>query len=79
MNSWLGLILGMLGVLAGVGAMLRALLSSLDARIDAKLDAKLSPLESKVDHIAEVVDLRLRPLEEDMRLVKQHLLGTPAA
>lgn len=96
-NAWLGLALGMFGVLAGVAAMLRwtaaQVIRSLDERIDTKLDAleskidaKLAPinrrldaLESKVDHLAEVVDLRLRPLEEDMRLVKQHLLGTTAA
>ena len=132
-NAWIGLALGVIGVLAGVGAMLRWaagwLLRGLDIRIDTKLatfetkldatldaafDIKLSPihrrldgidtrldgidtrldgidtrldgidgridrLDAKVDHIAEVVDLRLRPLEADMALVKQHLLGTPAA
>lgn len=100
-NAWLGLALGMFGVLAGVAAMLRwtaaQVIRSLDERIDTKLDTKLDALESKidaklapinrrldalevkVDHLAEVVDLRLRPLEEDMRLVKQHLLGTTAA
>ena len=121
-NEWVGLLLGVVGVLTGVGAMLRwtsaSMLRTLDARIEATLesklesklgsmfDAKLAPilhrldalearvaaletradrleakvvaLDVKVGHIAEVLDLRLRPVESDMRLVKQHLLGTPA-
>jgi archaellum component FlaC len=50
----------------------------IDRRLDG-IDADIQRLDTKVDHLAEVVDLRMRPLEVDMGLLKQHLLGTPAA
>lgn len=92
-NEWVGLAVGVIGVLAGVAALLRWTVSQLDSRIDAKLSAGLNPInrrldaldvkidrvEERVDHVAVVVDLRLRPIEADMALVKQRLLGTPAA
>jgi len=36
-------------------------------------------LEAKIDGLREVTDVRLSALEADMQLVKQRIIGTPAA
>ncbi|WP_460786970.1 hypothetical protein [Nocardioides maradonensis] len=61
-----------------IGDHLLPLQVRIDGRIDA-LSTRMDAFETKLDHVAEVVDLRLKPLEEDMALVKRHLLGLPAA
>ncbi|MFT3873227.1 MAG: hypothetical protein QM714_11375 [Nocardioides sp.] len=65
MNDWLGLALGVIGVLAGVAAMLcwtgawmlRTLDRPVDTKVNTNLDAKLyAVLEVKVDALAKRVD-----------------------
>ncbi len=89
-NDWTGALLGAIGVIAAGVAAARWLVTTLTKQMRVvaaetvaatvgPLEARLDGLETKVDHLAEVVDLRIRPLESDMALIKQHLLGSPAA
>lgn len=86
----LGGVAGMLGWLAHTldaqipqqlgptNAPIEAQEQSLQARID-HLDRRMDDFDVKLDHVSKVLDLRLRPLEQDMALIKRHLLGSPAA
>ncbi len=89
-NDWTGALLGAIGVIAAGASSARWLVTTLTKQMRVvaaetvaatvgPLEARLDGLETKVDHLAEVVDLRIRPLESDMALIKQHLLGSPAA
>lgn len=53
-------------------------LDGIDARL-AGIDRRLDGIDTRIDHVSQVLDLRIRPIEADMALVKQRLLGTPAA
>ena len=53
-------------------------LAGIDKRL-AGIDTRLDGIDTRIDHVTQVLDLRIRPIEADMSLVKQRLLGTPAA
>ena len=85
-SIWIGVILGVIGILAAVAGMLRWfahwIVEAVDVRIDQRLDERLVPINEQlvaIHHHGEMVDLRLGHLEADMVLVKQHLLGSTAA
>lgn len=62
---------------------------AVDARfdtVDARFDALESRLDARIDHVAEVagirldaIDHRLGAVEDDLKIVKAHLLRHPAA
>lgn len=70
---------------ARIDARIDGLSDRLDGRIDGlsdridRLSTRMGGFDIKLDHLAEVVDLRLKPLEQDMDLIKRHILGLPAA
>jgi hypothetical protein len=89
-SIWIGVILGVIGILAAVAAMMRwfahwtveTIVETIDVRIDQRFDERLGPINGQlvaIRHHGELVDLRLAHLEADMVLVKQHLLGSTAA
>jgi hypothetical protein len=51
----------------------------LGTRLDEKIDLKVDGLAAIMEARFDTVDHRLGSLESDMTLVKQHLLGRPAA
>ena len=88
-SIWIGVILGVIGILAAFAGMLRWFAHwivetvdvRIDQRLDERLDGKLGPINEQlvaIHHHGEMVDLRLGHLEADMVLVKQHLLGSTA-
>lgn len=47
--------------------------------LDTKMDGVEERLTARIDAVEKVTDVRLKALEADMHLVKQHLLGNPSA
>jgi len=70
----------------GVEQRLEAKIDGVEQRLDARIDGVEQGLKASITHLAEVMDARLETtnhrlnaLEGDLRLVKGHLLGSPAA
>ncbi len=48
-------------------------------RVDERFEALEARLTARIDGVERVTDVRLSALETDVRLIKQHLLGSPSA
>jgi len=67
---------------SALGARIEAETSALGARIEhqtAVLGARIDNLEIKIDGLDRLSNVRLTSVEADLQLIKQHLLGAPAA
>jgi hypothetical protein len=63
-----------------------ARVAALDAKLDTKIDTIDAKYDAKTDHIMEVcgihfaaIDHRLGTVEDDLKIIKAHLLRPPAA
>jgi hypothetical protein len=68
--------------LYGLDAKIDGVEQRLSARIDgtdAKIDGVEQRLDAKIDALAKLTEAQLRPLQEDVSLIKQRLFGQPAA
>ena len=60
-------------------ARLEAKIEATRDSLDVKIDGVEERLTTRIDALADVTDHRLTALETDMTIIKQHLLGRPAA
>jgi hypothetical protein len=54
-------------------------IDGLGERLDTKIDGAEQRLDAKIDSLAKLTEAQLRPLQEDVSLIKQRLFGQPAA
>lgn len=71
---------------AGLGTRLDTRVDGLEQRLDARIDGLEQRLDAKIDHVVEVLTLRidgvehrLGAVEDDLKIVKGHLLRSTAA
>ena len=86
MTTWAQTITIVVSTLVGVGTLMgmfwRALNARFDVRFEAlgtRIDGAEQRLDAKIDALAKLTEAQLRPLQEDMALVKQRLFAPPAA
>ena len=62
-----------------VEARLGERIEGVESSLSAKVESAEARLSQKIDGLREVTDVRLRALETDTTIIKQHLLGQTAA
>jgi len=54
-------------------------MDGLETRLTDRMDGLETRLTDRIDGVREITDVRLKALESDMTIIKQHLLGTTSA
>jgi hypothetical protein len=65
--------------LGGLETKLTGRIDVVETKLTDRIDVVETKLTDRIDGLREVTDVRLRALESDMTIIKQHLLGTTSA